>query len=204
VKLYLSSFEFGDAVDRLRAMADGRRIGFVPNALDHVAAEPRAASNRLRLGELRALGIEADTLDLTEFFGAEARLAETLAGFDGLWVRGGSAFVLRKAMRLSGLDILLRSVPGDFLYAGYSAGVCVLGPNLRGLEGVDPPDAIPYDDDDVVWEGLGILEYLVLPHFESDHPESALIGEAVRRCRREGIPHRTLRDGEVLVFDDAP
>lgn len=205
MRLYLSSYGFGDEVDTLCDWARDRRLGFVPNALDYVDAEPRERSNAQRLAELRSLGIATDVLDLADYFGDPEELGKTLYGFDGVWVRGGNTFVLRKAMSLSGFDDHLRDrVDSDFLYAGYSAGACVLAPDLRGLQQVDDPNAIPYAESSPQWEGLGLLDYLILPHYDSDHPESPLIAEEVKYCERHGIPFRTLRDGEVLAFEQGP
>ena len=88
------------------------------------------------------------------------------------------------------------------LYAGYSAGACVLAPDLRGLQQVDDPSIRLYPGQDVIWEGLGLLEYLVLPHYQSDHPESAAIDKEVDYCRAHQIPFRTLRDGDVIVIEE--
>ena len=203
MKLYLSSFGFGSQVDKLKAFAAGRCIGFIPNALDHVEAGARAVSNTQRLEELRDLGIDAEVLDLSEYFGAKADLKTRLGSLGGVWVRGGNTFVLRQAMHLSGFDLLLYDLTGsEFLYGGYSAGVCVLAPRLDGLQQVDDPALTPYPNSRVIWEGLGILDYLILPHYQSDHPESADIEKEVEYCRREGLPFKTLRDGEVIIIED--
>jgi dipeptidase E len=202
MQFYLSSFGLGDQVDALKRMAAGRTVGFVPNAFDNAEPQIRAERNGARLAELQALGIDVETLDLASYFADPHGLRAAVAKLDGLWIRGGSAFVLRKAMRLSGFDILIHDLlPTDFLYAGYSAGICVLAPRLDGLKHVDDPHAIPYADRDPVWEGLGILDYLILPHFRSNHPESALIDKDVAYCQSEGIPFRTLRDGEVIIME---
>jgi dipeptidase E len=204
MKFYLSSFHVGDRSEDLQRLAAGRRIGLVPNALDY--AEPEVARHRNALGleELRALGIDVETLDLRDYF-IRDDIADALATFGGVWVRGGNTFVLRQAMRLSGFDEALTRLDGyDFLYGGYSAGVCVLAPTLRGLQQVDDPTVIPYSNSSVIWEGLGFLDYLILPHYKSDHPESAAIDREVDYCTRNGIPFRTLRDGEVIIIDDSP
>jgi len=203
MELYLSSYGFGNQVDKLKDFASKRCIGFIPNALDHVEAEVRAVSNAQRLKELKDLGIDAEILDLTKYFGASANLKAKLAKLGGVWVRGGNTFVLRKAMQLSGFDLLLCEIAkSDFLYGGYSAGVCVLAPRLDGLQQVDNPGLKPYADSSVIWEGLGILDYLVLPHYQSEHPESADIDRVVEYCRREGIRFKTLRDGEVIIIEN--
>ncbi|HZC68810.1 MAG TPA: hypothetical protein VE201_09350 [Nitrospirales bacterium] len=77
-------------------------------------------------------------------------------------------------------------------------------PQIRvqdGLKPADDPLAIPYSDREPVWEGLGILDYLILPHFQSNHPESASIDQAVAYCQNEGIRFRTLRDGDVIILE---
>lgn len=203
MNLYLSSFRVGNQAATLKGLASGNAIGFIPNALDHVSPEARAVSNAKAMQEVRDLGIQLEPLDLRPYFGNEAGLEATLANLGGAWVRGGNAFVLRQAMRLSGFDEALRNMTGtDFLYGGYSAGVCVLGPTLKGLQHVDSPAVVPYPGSKVIWEGLGILDYLILPHYKSDHPESADIDKEVEYCEREGIPFRTLRDGEVIIVHD--
>ena len=105
-------------------------------------------------------------------------------------------------MRLGGFDTLIPDEVGpDFVYAGYSAGVCVLAPSLDGLQHVDDVDARAYPGAELVWEGLGVLDYLILPHYESDHPESTAVYREVEYCTARDIPFRTLRDGEVIVID---
>jgi dipeptidase E len=55
-----------------------------------------------------------------------------------------------------------------------------------------------------VWDGLGLIEYAIVPHYESPgHPETRRIARLAARYRAEGVPHRTLRDGEALVVDGA-
>lgn len=200
MNLYLSSFGFGNDVETLKRMAAGRKLGFVPNALDHVQPDARERSNDQGLADLRELGIEATNLDLARYFARPSELEAALSQVAGLWIRGGNVFVLRKAMRLSGFDSVIRDlVSDDFLYAGYSAGICVLAPRLDGLQHVDDPAVIPYSDPEPIWDGLGILDYLILPHFQSEHPESHLIDKEVEYCQKQGIPFRAMRDGEVIV-----
>jgi dipeptidase E len=50
-------------------------------------------------------------------------------------------------MKLSGLDNVLRRFAiedNGILYGGYSAGICVLSPSLKGLELVDDITKNPY------------------------------------------------------------
>ena len=79
----------------------------------------------------------------------------------------------------------------------------MLGPTLRGLELVDNPAAVlSVYGAPPVWEGLGILDYVIVPHVDSpDHPETARCAAVASRYRAQGVPHPTLRDGEAIVVD---
>jgi dipeptidase E len=111
----------------------------------------------------------------------------------------------RYALAESGADALLVDLLRDdaLVYGGYSAGPCVLGPSLRGLELVDEPEAVEATyGAKPVWEGLGVLNFAIVPHVDSpDHPETERCNALAEHFRAEGVPHRTLRDGEVLVID---
>ncbi len=202
MKFYLSSYKIGNETGKLRELTKGKKIGFIPNALDHVEPTKRKESNEKNMKDLLDLGIDVVMLDLKEFFGKKEILKRRLAALGGVWVRGGNTFVLRQAMRLSGLDDLLKDMKrDDFLYGGYSAGVCVLAPSLKALQQVDDPTIMPYNEsNEVIWEGLGLLDHIILPHYKSNHPESADIDKEVEYCKRNKIAFKTLRDGEVIII----
>jgi dipeptidase E len=52
---------------------------------------------------------------------------------------------------------------------------------------------------EVLWDGLGLISYMPVPHYRSDHPESQLMEEVVSFLEREGLPYRTLKDGDVIL-----
>jgi dipeptidase E len=135
--------------------------------------------------------------------GASA-LRDRLATYQGVWVRGGNVFVLRSAMARSGADVVLSElVASDALvYAGYSAGPCVLAPSLRGLELCDDPGAVAATGGEVIWEGLGLLDHAFVPHLNSPgHPETELLARTAEHYRLTGVPHITLRDGQALLIN---
>ena len=201
MRFYLSSYRVGGRGADLKRLARGRPLAMISNATDHYDAEQVKLRIAGRREELAALGIEAVPFDLRDYFG-RGDIASALSSFGGVWVRGGNTFVLRQAMRLSGFDRVIEELRShDFLYGGYSAGVAVLAPTLHGLHHVDDPTVVPYPNSSVIWEGLGFLQYLVLPHYKSDHPETGLIDKDVEYCTEHGIPFRTLRDGEVIIIE---
>jgi dipeptidase E len=109
-------------------------------------------------------------------------------------------------MRQSGLDaILLEKVQDQqFVYAGYSAGACVVTPTLRGIHLVDYTDVVPEGyAEEIIWDGLGLVPFSIAPHYRSDHPESELIERSVAYFIDHKIPFIALRDGEVYIQDTA-
>ena len=204
MKLYLSSFRLGTrASDLGRMVAGGKRIGVVRNALDFSSDKDRLEQGRAReFDELKDIGLTPEELDLRRFFAAPTGLEETLARLDALWVVGGNTFVLRRAMSQSGLERALMSRSDDpaFVYAGYSAGSCVMGPTLRGLHLVDDPIAVPTGySDATVWEGLSFVPFAIAPHYRSPHPESGLNENVIDYFIENKVPFIALRDGEVYL-----
>lgn len=105
-------------------------------------------------------------------------------------------------MYLSGFDEYLKTIKDNknYLYAGYSAGICVLAKDLHGLDVCDNPIINPYGID-TIWNGLGYFDYIFLPHYKSDHKETKLIDDSVEYCNNNNIKYKTLRDGDVIIGD---
>ena len=147
---------------RLARLVGGEmRAAIIVNALDHRAAA-RAQWLESQAAKLRALGFTVQELDLRQFFGARDRLSEALQRFDAVWVNGGNAFILRRAMRQSGCDLLLADLleRDRLVYAGFSAAAVIASSTLRALDRVsDPAEVPPGYDPAVVWDGLGFLPF---------------------------------------------
>lgn len=207
MRLYLSSFRMGDHPEHLVALAgpDGRNAVVIANALDDATPEARRAGAELELAALGALGFDAVELDLRDYFTDQQRLGRDLAGAGVAWLRGGNVFMLRYALYRSGADAALRDLlaADALVYAGYSAGPCVLSPSLRGLELVDDADAVTRAyGAPPVWEGLALLDEAFVPHYQSPgHPETTAIGQVVARYRAEGVAYRALHDGQALLVN---
>ncbi|MBO2452833.1 Type 1 glutamine amidotransferase-like domain-containing protein [Actinomadura barringtoniae] len=204
MRLYLSSFRLGDRPDRLMALLDAPRgVAVIANAIDDRSLKDRAAGAAQEIEVLTGLGLRPTEIDLRDYYDKPAEaIARTLGRFRTVWVRGGNVFALRYAMARSGADRALTALLAKdaLVYAGYSAGACVLAPSLRGLETCDDPSVA----EEVIWDGLGVLDYVIVPHVDSpDHPESEVLTALAARYRAEGVAHQPLRDGQALVVEDA-
>jgi dipeptidase E len=204
MRLYLSSFHLGTRPEELVALAgSGRRVGLILNALDH-RPQARPVWVKVQADKLVRLGFSVVELDLRRYFGAPHELQAVLRTVDLVWINGGNTFILRRAMKQSGFDALIKDAVArdDILFAGFSAGACVAAPSLKGLELTDDPNEVPAGyDTEIVWDGLGFVPFALAVHFKSDHPESASIDREVAYYEAAGIPYRTLRDGEVLIVE---
>lgn len=181
-----------------------KRTAIIMDAQDNALPEARAERLQREIENLTNLGLQPEELDLRNYFGKAEELKAAIADFGYFWVRGGNVFLLRRAYKQSGFDnLLIELLQNDRVaYGGFSAGICVLAPSLKGIELVDPKDDVSEGyDKAVVWDGLGVLGYAIAPHYKSDHPESADIDKCVDYFKGNGIPHKTLRDGEAIVIN---
>jgi len=206
MKMYLSSYRLGNNPETLvELIGKNKKIALIPNAIDFSnQIEKRNAKVQQEINDLNVLGLQAEEVDLRKYFKKPAELEKKLSEFGALWVRGGNTFVLRRAFKESGMDkwLLKQKDNKEFVYAGYSAGVCVLSPSLKGLEIVDDPVIIGEGyQKETIWEGLGLIDFAFAPHFESPgHPETEAVSREVEYYKKRNIKYKALHDGEVLIF----
>jgi dipeptidase E len=196
MRLYLSSFRVGSYPQRLlQLLGEGRRTALVPNAMDGAPEQIRRDGLARDVGELEALGLDVTLVDVRT-----PNAVHQLAGYDLVWVRGGNVFALRKAFADTGADTILTGLlRGDALvYGGYSAGPCILAPEIGFLQEVDDITAVKKP----VTTGLGLLDRPFVPHVASPgHPETEACDEVSAELHRRGQYHWALSDGDVLVVD---
>lgn len=205
MKYYLSSYKFGSKIEDLkRLIPQNNRLGHINNSRDWVGADPARADKHQKeeIEFLNNLGFIAAPLDLKLYFHKKEALRQKMNTLGALWVSGGNTFVLRMAMKLSGFDEIFQELRAkeDFLYGGYSAGICILSDSLKSIENVDEPNNFPFEGiNQPIYEGLGVFHYSFMPHYDSDHFESKAMGEEIQRCIDNKWLFKALRDGEVII-----
>lgn len=204
MKLYLSSYKFGNSIQSLaNMMSNNKSIAIIQNALDaYTDLDRRKVSLQNDMEALAEIGLKPEELDLRNYFTRNIELKQKLSELGGVWVVGGNTFVLRRTFKESSMDkwLVVQKENKEFVYSGYSAGICVLAPTLRGIDLADDLVAAKeLFNKEVLWDGLGLISYMPVPHYKSDHPESYLMEDVVSFMEREGLPYKTLRDGEVII-----
>ena len=188
MKLYLSSYCINNSKEELIKWVNehNQDILVIANALDVYPDGERKTNGILeKCQELENLGFHP-------------------IHFRAFYVLGGNVFVLRQAMKLSGFDDYLLEISNnpDYLYSGFSAGICVLATNLQGIHLADDLQQDPYHYDEIIWNGVGLIDYMPVPHFESpEHPESHLMYEVVSYLQHHHLKYKTLKDGDVILED---
>ncbi|GAB2702477.1 Type 1 glutamine amidotransferase-like domain-containing protein [Nocardia thraciensis] len=205
MRLFLSSYRFGAHYDRLAGLiGTPGRVAVIPNACDAWPAVWQGAVTS-DLTPLRRLGFRPEVLDLRDYIGRTAELERALRSFPLLWVRGGNTFVLRAQFARSEADLVLGKLLSEdaLAYAGYSAGACLLTPDLHGIEQVDDPAEVrPACGVEPRWDGLDLVDHRIVPHVNS--PDTDPTGDCARlaeRFRTEGVPHWALTDNDAVVVN---
>jgi dipeptidase E len=208
MRLYLSSERLGERAGALLDMLpEGRApvVAVIANGYDGASAMARDIYRTEvydPVAEFKSLGLDPHEVDLRAHFGDAASLRQRLQGFDLVWVMGGNSFVLRRAMKQSGFDWIIRDMldADAIVYGGYAAGAVVAGPTLRGLELMDDPFELPEGyDEPLIWTGLGLTPFAIVPHYQSPHPEAAAAEKVVSYMRAKRTRFRAIADGEVIV-----
>lgn len=169
---------------------------------DGADREIRRLETERQVKNLAGVGLAARELDLRGH--DPESLAAKIGQPDFLWVRGGNVFTLRAALAHSGADALItdRLEADALVYAGFSAGGCVLAPTLLGVEECDSTEDVLSMYGAIQFEGLDILDRPFVPHLGSpEHPESEVLTRVAAAYAREGQPYWGLRDGQALVVD---
>lgn len=207
MKFYLSSYKIGNEIEKFKQLVPNKMIGYIPNALDFSNADPKRRHEHVKkdMKSLLELGLECELLDLKLYFDNQEALKTKLHQLQAIFISGGNVFVLRQAMGLNGFDSILREMKDsdtNFLYSGYSAGCCVGSKDLDPYKLVDDSTDTPYEEQkNLIWEGLGFIDYTFLPHWDSNHPESEAINDVLAYCKKNNLPYKTVKNGEVIILD---
>lgn len=206
MRLYLSSYSFGDHTDELVRMAGfGTRALMIGNPSDLHDATARKETVDRQLNGLKELGFETEELDLRDYFANNRGLKERIDSAGLIWVKGGNTFVLKRAIEQSGAaPYLLDGIRhGRFVYGGFSAGIILMTPTLRGIELCDEPERLPAGyKPEVDWDCLNIVPYSIIPHFRSDHHESEMMEDVLAYMQKHNMPYKTMQDGDVIIIDN--
>lgn len=203
MNLFLSSENVGNYPEVFLSLMNGKRLAYVAHAKDDASDLERQIQVAQHKAQFESYGLEFTEIDLRKFFNQKVP-SDILDNFDGVWCPGGNTFLLRAAMKKSGFDDVLISKikKGLITYGGSSAGSVVVGPSLHGTENGDDPDAVQISyKSNVVWDGLGVVDFVTIPHVGSDW-----FGDEAQKMKESlisnNVPYREVKDGQVVLIKD--
>lgn len=203
--LYLSSQKFGSNINVLKEWlkTHNNKILLIFNALDAKKKEKIDSNIEEDTKLLVEIGFDVKIINLQDYFGKFEKLEKEFFKYNSYCVMGGNVFVLRKAMEYSGFDVFLHKISSNpnYLYIGYSAGSAILSKNLKVLNIVDEPINFYNSNDKTFYNGIGLIDYIFVPHYKSDYHKVKLIEEIIKKCKKENISFRAVKDGKVIIED---
>lgn len=203
MKLYLASVHIPDEAAFASLFAPGKthRLALVANAWDVASgakSEPFITGTEGQIQQLKSLGMQIARLDLRQYIGKTAELAQELAKYSGVWVTGGNSFYLNMLFKQTGFkEAIAPLLAKGFVYGGESAGAVVAGTTLHGIEQLDDPNEAPGIE--VVWEGLGLVPYGLIPHWGEQAYATYL--EACKAEMEHFTITKTLTNQEHLIIN---
>jgi dipeptidase E len=202
MKLFLSSENLGKYADEFVSLVNGSKLAYIGNAKDYLSDADRNAKVEEHRIQFESLGIDFTEIDLRDYFDSAKNTEDLLNDFGAVWCSGGNTFLLRSALQQSGLDnVLIKKIKDETLvYGGSSAGAVLAGPTIEGTENGDDPDLVEdVYNNQVNWSGLGLVDFVVVPHFESEW-FGVYASKMAKDLEKNGRSFKTLRDGQVILI----
>lgn len=201
MKFFLSSTRLPNDSERNKLFGDKKNLSVVviPNAWDPYPQDRQKSELVHTIADFEKRGYRPTVVDLVTSSGKVRR--DRLSSSDFVWVMGGNSFYLNYRVRKSGFDTLLKdALSAGLVYGGASAGAILACPTLHGAENVDDPHHAPQ----IVWEGLGLVEFGLVPHWGMEKYADKL--EKMADEMRPYVPQLVTLTNEqaVIVIDDAP
>ena len=170
-------------------------VVIVPNAWDTYPKERKAVEVEKCVELFEASGFTTSILDLTK--ATKASVLSMLKTQDAVWVMGGNTFYLNFYIHKSGFsDVIKDLLDQGLVYSGESAGAVVTGTTLHGIEHVDDPKDAP----EVVWDGLDLLDYGIVPHWGWEKYQPVL--EKAKETMQAFTNVVTLNNDQILIIDN--
>lgn len=207
MKLFLSSMHFGNNPELLRELHTGPlKVALCLNANDCLGNIKRMKYYEESKITFQNLGFDVYEIDLRNYFHKPKELAKHLEKFGIFWSAGGNTFNLRRAFKISGMDVVLPELlkNEEFVYGGFSAGACVLTPSLNGIDLADNPRRIPMGyDEEILWTGLNLIDFQIVPHFMAhDKFLASVMQKLIDFYQKNGINYIPLTDEQAIIIDE--
>jgi dipeptidase E len=202
MRLFLSSYRAGNYPEKLVELFGKKvKVAVITNAKDDKSHQERNESVSEVMNFLSELGFKPTEIDLRKYFKDSDFSEKDLKKYQAVWVAGGNTFVLRRALKYSKADRALGDMvrKNEVVYGGESAGAILPTPTLTGVEFGDDPGDVPKNyKKDAIWDGLNLISYHVVPHYESTWEGAQ---DMIRELQKQNLEYKTLTDSQALIIN---
>jgi peptidase E len=162
MKLFLSSARKPNEDERRELFGDKAQpsVVIIPNAWDTYTDEEGDTALTNVVSSFQDQGYKVSMLDLVH--DSKQQKQDALRSHDFVWVLGGNSFYLNYYIHYESFNtMLIEAIEQGLVYGGESAGAVAVAPTLHGIEYIDDPNDAPK----VIWEGLGLIDFGIVPHW---------------------------------------
>ena len=168
-------------------------VAFIPTAGDLYMEKPWMEADRNKLIDL---GFRVYDVDIKEF--SKEQLRQKLSTADIIFVAGGTTTYLLEKVKQSGFDQIVKElVKTGVIYIGSSAGSVLAGPNVE-VDRMYDHRGLGRELDS--YEGLGLVDFIVLPHADNKKYES-VIQQIVKKFGKKYTLQK-LNDNQAILVKD--
>lgn len=172
----------------------GMRVAFISTAADPYKDKSFVENDRNKLIEM---GLEIIDYDIKKKNASQ--LLSDLNDFNVIFVSGGNTFYLLEKIRESGFDKIIKKLLSKrIIYIGSSAGSIVVGPSLEPIKSLDDPSIAKKLKS---FEGLGIVDFVVLPH--TDNPKYSSKAQKIIKDYGADFQIVPLKDSQAVLVEDS-
>lgn len=128
------------------------------------------------------------------------QIEKDLRSFDVLHLEGGNTYYLLKVIQETGCaDVLCELVEEGVPFIGCSAGSIVVGPDIYPIRHTDPiKEFLKLES----YEGLKLVDFIVLPHWGSEHFKALYLGNRIKFNYNEEHKLFFLTDNQYIYVKD--
>ena len=202
MKLILFSYHIGiEAAERMETLLEkdlnNSTVAFIPTAANGEKGDKSWLMESRK--ELLNLGFTVTDVCLEDFIARKEELLSTLSRYDSIYISGGNTFFLLYYMMKSGFDLILPELLNrDILYMGASAGSIIFNPDMTPIAFVDDPKQAP----EQYAEGLDLLDFVVIPHWNSE-AYGLYMKKVAEYYEEKEIKTYHIGDNEALIVTDS-
>jgi dipeptidase E len=195
-RLFLASNIGNVAKDIARFfLPEKRKILFIKTASEVEKDEPAwLTADR---SSLLAAGFEISDYSITGKTADD--LATQIDRQDIILVSGGNTYYLLEKIQLTGVsDVIRRAVEKGVPYIGSSAGSVVAGPDIRPVGKLDDISKAPKIRS---FQGLGLVDFVIIPHWGSDGEHADTAVENIRDNYTDDFKFILLTDNQYVLVE---